>query len=303
MNQVSVERNRGHQASERDNLRVFVVRPFFLFSSFFPSSTENCVSFFFRFERRRGRFDSSLLLSLLLSFSAMAANLASDPRRPPSLAPVSLQTATAPNGDDSSVASTLLAATDALAVAARSLLPRLKPDPDNRRPPLSLTDAQSISQSRADERRRVQARKEKAGKASAKAFAISGGVGVGVTVGKGGGAPSAAAGSQQQHSLLPHHTQGVGSEFPGAVPEGESDKSAYWTFVQVRLIDVFLLLRSIKASTTSRTSSLLSPFSRNTKKQTRSNSGLLPRAHRRRPRRRPPDGRNQWQRGRERNGS
>ena len=89
----------------------------------------------------------------------------------------------------------------------------------------------------AGERRRVQARKEKAGKASAKAFAISGVGGVGVVVGKGdaAGGGGAAAGSQQ-HPLLPHHPQGVGSEFPGAVPEGESEKSAYWTFVQVRTV-------------------------------------------------------------------
>lgn len=163
----------------------------------------------------------------------MAANLASDPRRPPTLAEVSLP---ATGGDQSSVASTLLAATDSLADAAGALLPRLRPDPDNRRPPLSFTDAQSLSQSRADERRRVQARKEKAGKASAKAFAISG-AGVGVSgVGKGGdaGIGGGAGTGSQQHPFLPHHPQGVGTEFPGAVPEGESEKSAYWTFVQVR---------------------------------------------------------------------
>ena len=210
-------------------------------------------SFFFVSEER-GRLD---FVSLALSFSralslslsprsAMAANVASDPRAPPSLAQVSLPE-TAPRG--SSVASTLLAATASLADAARSLLPHLKPDPDNRRPPLSLTDAQSISQSRADERRRVQARKEKAGKASAKAFAVSGVGGVGVGIGKGeGGGAAAAAGSQQV--LLPHHPQGVGSEFPGTVPEGESEKSAYWTFVQVRVRigkrTLFFLRRSIR---------------------------------------------------------
>jgi hypothetical protein len=212
---------------------------------------------FFLFRKKEGDWISSLSLSpslvpslsLSLSLSprsAMAANVASDPRAPPSLAQVSLPE-TAPRG--SSVASTLLAATASLADAARSLLPHLKPDPDNRRPPLSLTDAQSISQSRADERRRVQARKEKAGKASAKAFAVSGVGGVGVGIGKGeGGGAAAAAGSQQV--LLPHHPQGVGSEFPGAVPEGESEKSAYWTFVQVRVRigkrTLFFLRRSIR---------------------------------------------------------
>ena len=202
-------------------------------------------SFFRRGKEKGGRF--RLLLSLSPSLSppfvdAMAANLASDPRAPPYLEPVSLP-ATAPR--DSSVASTLLAATESLADAARALLPRLKPDPDNRRPPLSLTDAQSISQSRADERRRVQARKEKAGKASAKAFAISGVSGVGVGKGGEGGGGAAAAGSQQQ-LVLPHHPQGVGSEFPGAVPEGESEKSAYWTFVQVRLDRFFFFPSSIE---------------------------------------------------------
>ena len=210
---------------------------------------------FFLFRKKEGDWISSLSLSpslvpsLSLSLSprsAMAANVASDPRAPPSLAQVSLPE-TAPRG--SSVASTLLAATASLADAARSLLPHLKPDPDNRRPPLSLTDAQSISQSRADERRRVQARKEKAGKASAKAFAVSGVGGVGVGIGKGeGGGAAAAAGSQQV--LLPHHPQGVGSEFPGTVPEGESEKSAYWTFVQVRVRigkrTLFFLRRSIR---------------------------------------------------------
>ena len=171
----------------------------------------------------------------------MAANLATDPRRPPTLPQVSLPV-TGAAASDSSVATTLLAATDALADAARSLLPRLKPDPDNRRPPLSLTDAQSISQSRADERRRSQARKEKAGKASARAFAI-GGSGVGV-VGKGsdasasagGGTAAPSASQQQQQLLLTHHPHGAGGEFPGTVPEGESEKSAYWTFVQVRTV-------------------------------------------------------------------
>lgn len=166
----------------------------------------------------------------------MAANLASDPRRPPTLAEVSLPPSTATGGgDSSSVASTLLAATDSLADAARALLPRLKPDPDNRRPPLSFTDAQSLSQSRADERRRVQARKEKAGKASAKAFAISGVGGVGVVGDAGAGGVLGSQQQLRQHPFLPHHPQGVGTEFPGAVPEGESEKSAYWTFVQVRL--------------------------------------------------------------------
>lgn len=203
---------------------------------FYALSTHFRVSFFLSLlslslstkkKKRRERF-ASLSFSLSPRDAIMAANLASDPRRPPPLPEVSLP-ATAPH--DSSVASTLLAATDSLAAAAKSLLPRLKPDPDNRRPPLSFTDAQSISQSRADERRRVQARREKAGKASAKAFAISGG---GI-VGRGDGASAGAAPTgAASHQLLQHHPHGTVSEFPGAVPEGESEKSAYWTFVQVR---------------------------------------------------------------------
>ena len=211
---------------------------------------------FFLFRKKEGDWISSLSLSPSL-VPSLSLSLSLSPQRhggkrrlrpqgPPSLAQVSLPE-TAPRG--SSVASTLLAATASLADAARSLLPHLKPDPDNRRPPLSLTDAQSISQSRADERRRVQARKEKAGKASAKAFAVSGVGGVSVGIGKGeGGGAAADAGSQQV--LLPHHPQGVGSEFPGAVPEGESEKSAYWTFVQVRVRigkrTLFFLRRSIR---------------------------------------------------------
>ena len=191
-------------------------------------------SFFFPLEEERDIRSLSRSLALLPP-PTMAANLASDPRKPPPLPLVALP-ASAPR---SSVAETLLRTTDALADAAESLLPRLRPDPDNRRPPLSFADAQSISQSRADERRCVQARKEKAGKASAKAFAIGlGGVGVG-GVGKGGGdGASIAAGVPTGGSSqpLPHHPHhGVGSEFPGAVPEGESEKAAYWTFVQVRL--------------------------------------------------------------------
>ena len=248
----------GRGGSERDNVCPYFFGLCSLKKGVDARGRMKKLDTFFVFPRgERGSFRFNLALSSTLSLSPatkMAANLASDPRRPPSLPEVSLP-ATAPGSSSSScVASTLLAATDALADAARALLPRLKPDPDNRRPPLSFTDAQSISQSRADERRRVQARKEKAGKASAKAFAISGVGGVGVVVGKGdagggGGVGGAGGAGSQQHGLLPHHPLGgVGSEFPGAVPEGESEKSAYWTFVQVRYLsfrNCFFFDRSI----------------------------------------------------------
>lgn len=178
----------------------------------------------------------------------MAATLEADPLKPPELEEVTLPTAKKRgkgNGSTTrSVASTLLAATDALSIAAAPLLPRLRPDPDHRRPPLSFTDAQSISQSRADERRKQQARREKAGKASAKAFAAaSGGIGIGVGVGIGGGASNAAGvGPPNAAGHHPHHHPHHKDDFPGSIPEGESEKSAYWTFIQVReRHDVFSL--------------------------------------------------------------
>jgi len=152
----------------------------------------------------------------------MAATLEADPLKPARLEEVTLP-------KSKSVASTLLAVTDALSIAAATLLPRLKPDPDHRRPPLSLTDAQSISQSRADERRKQQARREKAGKASAKAFAAA------AAAAAGGASTSNAPGAAGANAPgpHPHHHPHHKDEFPGSVPEGESEKSAYWTFVQV----------------------------------------------------------------------
>ena len=132
---------------------------------------------------------------------------------PPPPDPASLPPPLTYPNDAPSLAAALEAASNALSAAAPSALATLRPVAGlvpPARTPLSLSDAITAATSKLEDKRKRDARREKAGKAAVQAAA-----------------------RRSRDAALPDDPES--GAFPGAVPESEPNKSAFWTSVEVRM--------------------------------------------------------------------
>jgi len=130
------------------------------------------------------------------------------PPAPPPLLPASLKYPS----DAPSLGAALAAASIALTAAAPPALATLRPAAalvPPARTPYTLSDAITAVTSKLEDKRKRDARREKAGKAAVQAAA-----------------------RRSREAALPDDPES--STFPGAVPESEPNKSAFWTSVEVR---------------------------------------------------------------------